>query len=53
MNLKSKAEAKRFLQQNGLTPHHHENMKTIQLIPTDLNANIPHEGGASRIRNKH
>lgn len=53
MNLKSKAEAKRFLQKEGLTPHHHENMKTIQLIPTGLNNIIPHEGGASRLRNKH
>jgi uncharacterized protein RhaS with RHS repeats len=50
-NLKSKAEAKRFLKQNGLTVHHHPDMKTIQLIPSDLHNNIPHEGGASKIRN--
>lgn len=50
--LKSKAEAKRFLKQNGLTPHHHPDMKTIQLIPSDLHNNLPHEGGASKLRKK-
>jgi len=48
--LKSKAEAKRFLKQNGLTAHHHPDMKTIQLIPSDLHNNVPHEGGASKLR---
>jgi RHS repeat-associated protein len=50
LNLRSKAEAKRFLKENGLTAHHHQNMRTIQLIPTDLHANVPHEGGASKLR---
>jgi len=48
--LKSKAEAQRFLKQNGLTAHHHPDMKTIQLIPSDLHNNVPHEGGASKLR---
>ena len=51
--LNSKAEAKRFLKENGLTAHHHPNMKTIQLIPSDLHNNVPHEGGASKLRKSH
>lgn len=48
--LKSKAEAKRFLKENGLTAHHHQDMRTIELIPSDLHNNVPHEGGASKLR---
>jgi RHS repeat-associated protein len=50
--LKSKAEAKRLMRRLGVTAHHHQDMKTIQLIPTDLHGNVPHEGGASKLRNR-
>jgi hypothetical protein len=50
--LKSQKEAKALLKEWGLTPHHHQDMKTIQLIPSILHNNVPHEGGASKLR-KH
>ena len=46
---KSKAEAKRWLKSMKLTPHHFSNT-IIQLVPTDLHANIPHVGSASDLR---
>jgi hypothetical protein len=35
---------------NDLTWHHHQDMATMQLVPTDLHNNVPHSGGASLIR---
>lgn len=49
--LKNKTEAKKYLKDKGLTPHHHQDGKTIELIPTELHKNIPHSGGASILRN--
>ena len=49
--LKNKTQANKYLEKNGLTPHHHQDGKTIELIPTELNKNIPHSGGASKLRN--
>lgn len=49
--LPSKTAAKNYLKEKGLTPHHHQDGKTIQLVPTVLN-NIPHAGGASVLRKK-
>ncbi|MCD8193452.1 MAG: DUF6531 domain-containing protein [Tannerellaceae bacterium] len=48
--LNSKNAAKEWLKAKGLTPHHHQNGRTIQLIPTALHKNVPHEGGASKLR---
>nr|WP_253206759.1 HNH endonuclease [Bacillus toyonensis] len=46
---KSKNEAKAWLKEKGLTPHH-KSFTEIELIPTDLHANIPHIGSASDLR---
>jgi hypothetical protein len=51
--LKSKNAGKNWLKENGLTPHHHQNGRTIQLIPSKLHGNIPHTGGASNLRKKN
>ncbi len=48
-NLSSKTQAKKWLSQKGLTPHH-ASLTEIQLIPTDLHKNIPHIGSASDLR---
>ncbi len=32
------------------TWHHHQNKRYMQLVPTDLHDNIPHIGGASKLR---
>ncbi|QHZ46944.1 T7SS effector LXG polymorphic toxin [Bacillus sp. NSP9.1] len=46
---RTKAEAKDWLKEKGLTPHHLDDV-TIQLVPTDLHGNIPHIGSASDLR---
>lgn len=48
--LKNKTQGKKYLKDNGLTPHHHQDGKTIELIPTALHKNVPHSGGASKLR---
>jgi hypothetical protein len=48
---KSAADVERFRQGQELTWHHHQDGKTMQLIPTPLHGNIPHAGGASLSRN--
>jgi DNase/tRNase domain of colicin-like bacteriocin len=35
---------------NNLTWHHHEDMTTMQLVPKNLNNEIPHTGGVSFIK---
>ena len=35
----------------GYTWHHHQDCKTMQLVPTDLHSAVGHTGGASVIRN--
>ncbi len=47
----SKTAAKKWLSQEGLTPHHLDD-RTIQLIPTDLHGNVPHTGSASDMRKR-
>ena len=37
---------------DGYTWHHHEDMKTMQLIRTDIHNAVPHTGGASGVRNR-
>ena len=37
----------------GYTWHHHQDMKTMQYVPTELHSAIPHSGGASRLRIKN
>ena len=49
MEFRSQKEAKKWLENKGLTPHH-SSLTEIQLIPTDLHANIPHIGSASDLR---
>ncbi len=49
VGLKNKTQAKIWLSEQGLTPHHLDD-NTIQLIPTKLHANIPHIGSASDLR---
>lgn len=36
----------------GYTWHHHQDGKTMQLVPTDLHDAVRHSGGASLLRNK-
>lgn len=45
----SESEARIWLRENGLTPHHVDD-RQIQLIPTSLHENIPHTGGAAQLR---
>lgn len=49
IGLKNRAQAKKWLSTEGLTPHHLDS-ETIQLIPTKLHSNIPHIGAASDLR---
>ncbi|WP_395135557.1 T7SS effector LXG polymorphic toxin [Bacillus amyloliquefaciens] len=46
---KSQAQAKKWLSQQGLTPHHLDSV-TIQLVPSMINNKIRHIGGASDLR---
>src|SRR5699024_3851483 len=46
---KSQNQAKYWLKEKGLTPHHKSSIE-IELIPTDLHDNIPHIGSASDLR---
>ncbi len=49
-NLDNVTEAKEFLKELGLTPHH-KSATEIQLVPTKLHKNVPHIGSASDMRN--
>jgi len=46
---KSMNQAKVWLKEKGVTPHHKSTID-IELIPTDLHGNIPHIGSASDLR---
>jgi len=46
---KSMNQAKVWLKEKGLTPHH-KSTTDIELIPIDLHGNIPHIGSASDLR---
>ena len=48
---RTQAEAKVFLSEKGLTPHHLSST-VIQLVPSKLHGNIPHIGSASEMRTK-
>jgi filamentous hemagglutinin len=37
---------------DGLTWHHHQDCRTMQLLPTDLHRNVPHTGGRAVLRAK-
>jgi|GEM_PF-1300477 len=37
---------------SGYTWHHHQDGKTMQLMPSDLHGGVPHTGGAAIIREK-
>src|SRR5699024_7997939 len=47
--LKSLNQARVWLKEKGLTPHH-KSATEIELIPTKLHRNIPHIGAASDLR---
>ena len=47
--LSSRNQAKIWLKEKGLTPHH-KSPTEIELIPTDLHKNIPHIGSAADLR---
>lgn len=49
VGLENKTQAKNWLSEQGLTPHHFDD-QTIQLVPTKLHGNIPHIGSASDLR---
>jgi hypothetical protein len=51
-DLKDRAQVKRLREQLGheLTWHHNEDRCTMELVPAALHSNVPHEGGASKIR---
>jgi hypothetical protein len=44
------ARVKDLRDTQNLTWHHHEDMRTMQLVPADLNNNVPHTGGASLVK---
>ena len=44
------AAAERWLQQEGLTPHHNQGTN-VQVVPKDLHGNVPHIGSAADMRN--
>ncbi|WP_077596827.1 HNH endonuclease family protein [Oceanobacillus kimchii] len=46
---KTNNQAKIWLKEKGLTPHHKSHTE-IELIPTNLHGNIPHVGSASDLR---
>ena len=48
--LKNKNQAKKYLKKKKLTPHHHQDGKTIELIPSALHNNVPHTGGVAILR---
>lgn len=49
---KSQKEAQEWLAKEGLTPHHHINGKTIQLVDKTIHDTFQHTGGASILRGK-
>jgi hypothetical protein len=49
--LANRTAARDYLRYAGLSPHHFEDGRTIQLVPTALHRSIPHVGGASNLRN--
>lgn len=44
--------AKDYRKDKELTWHHHQDGKTLELVPSDLHKKIPHDGGASELRDK-
>jgi filamentous hemagglutinin len=50
LGLSSAKAAKEWCRAMKLTWHHHQNGKSMQLVPYDLNNGIPHIGGASHQR---
>jgi len=48
-----KSKSPGWVRRSGWTWHHHQNKKTMQLMPSDLHAAIPHSGGASLLKQIH
>jgi hypothetical protein len=44
------AAVRTYRVQQLLTWHHHEDAASMQLVPTALHSEIPHQGGASKLR---
>ena len=49
-NMPSAAAAARWRRDERYTWHHHQDAKTLLLVPMELHANVPHAGGASLAR---
>ncbi|MGE0789729.1 MAG: RHS repeat-associated core domain-containing protein [Sandaracinaceae bacterium] len=48
-----RARAAAYRDEHGLTWHHHEDGRTMQLVPQDLHNNVPHQGGVSEHGSDH
>ncbi|NQM54642.1 hypothetical protein HO404_02195 [Streptococcus suis] len=46
----TKADIRNYRKDNGLTWHELNDMTTMQLVPTDVNAKFGHLGGVSEVR---
>jgi uncharacterized protein len=40
---------KKYRLENNLTWHHHQNGRTMQLVPTDLHEAVRHTGGVANL----
>ena len=49
---KAQVEILRKTKGHALTWHHNEDRCTMELVPSALHINVPHEGGASKIRKR-
>lgn len=47
---KSKAQVDAFMRQNELTWHEKEDMMSVQIIPREVHAMVPHDGGVSNAK---
>ncbi|WP_319779967.1 HNH endonuclease [Maridesulfovibrio sp.] len=45
-------DVRNYRKENNLTWHEHEDMQTLQLVPSEIHGNIPHSGGVAAIKNK-
>lgn len=44
-------DVRNYRKENNLTWHEHEDMKTLQLVPSEVHGNIPHSGGVAAKKN--
>lgn len=47
----SPSDVREYRKENALSWHERSDMKTIDLVPTEIHSNIPHSGGISAIKN--